>query len=145
MSPRQGQRLDRRSFVAAGASSLAFGVWPISRNAAASFFTTRGLVITPEDLSLGDWPERADRAGLTTIALHPFPAKVLEFVRTAQGQEFLERSYKLGLQVEYELHAMRELLPRALFAKEKNLFRMNPGGGRARRRRQPVRPFRSGS
>lgn len=36
-----------------------------------------------------------------------------------------------GLEVEYELHAMNELLPRSLFAAEPLLFRMNEQGERA--------------
>jgi hypothetical protein len=93
-------------------------------------FKTRGVVITPEDVTLGDWPERAREAGLTTIALHPFPGKVLEFVRTEAGNTFLGRCRVLGLQVEYELHAMRELLPRELFAKDRSQFRMDANGDR---------------
>ena len=94
------------------------------------FFKTRGVVITPNDLTLGDWQERAKQAGLTTIALHPFPGTVLNFVQTDDGQKFLEKCHRLGLQVEYELHAMRELLPRSLFSEDKSLFRMNEKGER---------------
>jgi Domain of unknown function (DUF4838) len=91
----------------------------------APFFTTRGVVITPNEVTLGDWQERAKQSQLTTIALHPFPGTVLNFVRTDDGKRFLERCDRLGLQVEYELHAMRELLPRSLFSEDKSLFRMN--------------------
>jgi hypothetical protein len=94
------------------------------------YFKTRGVVITPEDVTLGDWPERAKKAGLTTIALHPFPGKVLNFVPTDEGARFLERCRALGLQIEYELHAMRELLPRELFARDQELFRMDEQGHR---------------
>jgi hypothetical protein len=94
------------------------------------FFKTRGVVITPKDVTLGDWQKRAKQAGLTTIALHPFPEVVLNFVRTDDGQKFLEKCHRLGLQVEYELHAMRELLPRTLIQKDKSLFRMNETGER---------------
>src|SRR5579862_3588049 len=84
------------------------------------FLKTRGVVIYPEDLSLGDWPERAKRAGLSTIALHDgsAPSRVMAFVKSEPGQRFLEDCRRLKLEVEYELHAMHELLPRALFAKE---------------------------
>jgi len=37
---------------------------------------------------------------------------------------------RLGLQVEYELHAMKELLPRNLFAKDRTVFRMDDKGER---------------
>jgi hypothetical protein len=89
------------------------------------FFKTRGVVITPNDLTLGDWEQRAKQADLTTIALHPFPSMVLKFVQSDDGKQFLGKCDRLGLQVEYELHAMRELLPRSLFSHDKSLFRMN--------------------
>jgi len=94
------------------------------------FFKTRGVVITPNDLTLGDWEKRAKQAGLTTIALHPFPSTVLSFIQTDDGRMFLEKCRRLGLQVEYELHAMGELLPRNLFLKDKSPFRMNEKGER---------------
>lgn len=95
-------------------------------------FLTRGVVLVPEDLSQADWPERAARAGLTTIGLHhaTSPQAVVDFVESAAGRRFLAECARLGLQVEYELHAMRELLPRALFATEPALFRMNDQGQR---------------
>jgi hypothetical protein len=94
------------------------------------FFKTRGVVITPSDVTLGDWEKRAKQAGLTTIALHPFPTTVLNFVQSDDGRSFLEKCLRVGLQVEYELHAMRELLPRNLFLEDKSLFRMNEKGER---------------
>jgi hypothetical protein len=86
----------------------------------------------PEDLSLSDWPERAARAGLTTIGLHhgTSPKAVVDFIGSPAGREFLAKCARLGLEVEYELHAMRELLPRGLFASEPGLFRVNDQGAR---------------
>jgi hypothetical protein len=125
--------VSRRSFLSAGC----FGVLEIVGQSNAcqivqdeSFFKTRGVVITPNDVTLGDWQKRAKQAGLTTIALHPFPSTVLSFVQTDDGQAFLQKCHRLGLQVEYELHAMRELLPRNMFLKDKSLFRMNEKGER---------------
>src|SRR5205085_6788523 len=46
------------------------------------------------------------------------------------GKDFLQNCRRLGLRVEYELHAMRELLPRDLFATDARLFRMNDQGQR---------------
>ena len=128
--------LSRRSFLAAGSMGLFLqGSIETSSlgqvNAPDSpYFRTRGVVITPEDLSLHDWPERASRAGLTTLALHPTPGLVLDFLRSDPGHRFVERCRSLGIQVEYELHAMSELLPRDLFAKDRNLFRMDDNGER---------------
>jgi hypothetical protein len=95
-------------------------------------FQTRGVVLVPEDLSLADWPERAKQAGLSTIALHHgvSPREVVRLVESDRGQQFLEKCRRLGLNVEYELHAMKELLPRDLFAKDKTLFRMTEKGDR---------------
>jgi Domain of unknown function (DUF4838) len=93
---------------------------------------TRGVVLVPEDLSLADWPERAKNAGLTTIGIHHqhSPGAVIRWVKSDAGQRFLEQSARLGLAVEYELHAMRELLPRTLFAKNPEFFRMDDKGER---------------
>ena len=91
------------------------------------FFLTRGVVILPGDLTLQDWPKRAKRAGLSTIALHDglSARKVARFIHSPRGLEFLEQCRKLRLDVEFELHAMSDLLPRDLFQKTPALFRMN--------------------
>ena len=49
------------------------------------------IVLPCSDLTLDDWPERAQRAGLTTIALHPFPGVVARFCKSDAGHAFLER------------------------------------------------------
>ncbi len=95
-------------------------------------FRTRGIVLTPDDLSLGDWPERAARAGLTTIALHPTPSVATACVATDAGQRFLKRCADLGIAVEYELHAMSDLLPRDLFERNPEMFRADADGRRVR-------------
>ncbi len=90
------------------------------------------MVLIPEDLTLKDWPERAKAAGLTTIGIHHqnSPGAKVRWVKSDVGQPFLERCRELGLHVEYELHAMKELLPRNLFEKNPGLFRMNDKGER---------------
>jgi hypothetical protein len=93
-------------------------------------FERRGIVLVPSDLSLAEWPELAARAGLNTIALHPTPDPVIDFVRSTDGQAALARVAELGLDIEYELHAMAHLLPRALFPDHPHLFRMNEAGER---------------
>lgn len=95
-----------------------------------AFFRTRGLVLLPEDLTLADWPQRAQAAGLTTVALHATPHAVATFIASEPGQQFLAQCRQRGLQVEYELHAMADLLPRALFQKDPRFFRMNENGER---------------
>jgi hypothetical protein len=105
--------------------------WPVPGPAPgpAKLFHTRGVVLTPDDLTL-DWPERAAQAGLNTIALHAprAPLALLApFLQTDEGKGFLARCRGAGLEVEYEVHAMSELLPRSLFDTRPELFRMDAG------------------
>lgn len=132
------EHVNRRRFIhiAGSAALVAAHSFPWGSTGAApassAKFKTRGVVLVPEDLSLRDWPERAARAGLTTLALHHqnSPQAVERFAESDAGRDLLERGRRLGLQVEYELHAMKELLPRALFAKDRSLFRMDDHGER---------------
>ncbi len=126
----------RRQFLAAagGASLAAVGLapqgGPAEESANEPFFQTRGVVLVPSDITTWDWPEQAKRAGLSTIGTHVFPHQVAAFVKTDEGRAFLERCRTLGIEVEHELHAMRDLLPRNLFEKDPAMFRMNEEGER---------------
>ena len=95
------------------------------------WFLTRGVVLVVKDLRTLDWPQRAKRAGLTTLATHICPHEVAEYVKSPRGQEFLVSCRKLGLQVEHELHAMSDLLPRGLFEKDPSMYRVNEKGQRS--------------
>ena len=89
---------------------------------------TRGVLITLDDLSLADWPDRAARAGLTALSLHctQRPSETMvPFIQGPLGQFFLERCARLGLDVEFEMHSMRDLMPSDLFASRPHLFRAN--------------------
>jgi len=130
-------RIERRQFLKvlggglAAQAGFAAADTRLSKGGA-PFFRTRGVVLTPLDLTLEDWPERASRAGLSTIALHDSRSArhVARFVQTPPGAQFREKCRTLGLAVEYELHAMSDLLPRDLFRKAPTLFRMNEHGER---------------
>ncbi len=123
--------VDRRRFLAGGIASAA-GLCCQDLWAAAAAFSTRGVVLVPEDLTLADWPERAKRAGLSTIGIHHqnSPGAVIRCIESEAGQRFLARCRQLGIEVEYELHAIKELLPRDLFPKAPELFRLNDQGQR---------------
>jgi len=95
-------------------------------------FLTRGVVVVLSDLRTLDWPQRAKRAGLTTVSTHIFPHEVAAYVQSAQGQRFLDQCRTLGVEVEHELHAMSDLLPRAMFDKDPAMFPMNEKGDRFR-------------
>lgn len=93
------------------------------------FFKTRGIVLTPDDLTWSDWLERAKKTGITTIGLHYLP-ETIKYIQTDSGQGFLAQCRKLNLEIEYEMHAMSELLHRELFKKSPDMFRMNKEGER---------------
>jgi hypothetical protein len=128
--------MNRRTFLRVGlglVASTRFGPPPaIAGGEGAPAFLTRGVVLVPEDLTLADWPERAKTAGLTTIGIHHqnAPQAVINWVRSDAGRRFLEARGKLGLNVEYELHAMKALLPRSLNEKNPEFFRMDERGRR---------------
>jgi hypothetical protein len=120
--------LNRRGFLAA---TVLCSDWLHAAVTNNSFLTTRGVVLVPQDLTLADWPERAKRAGLTTIGIHSSsPHFVISWITTDAGQRFLESCRKLVLEVEFELHAIMELLPRSLFDKNPELFRVDEKGNR---------------
>ena len=96
----------------------------------APFFRTRGVVLLPEDLEGVDWPRIASNAGLTTIGVHGSPSSVSQFIESEKGHRFLAECRQFELDVEYELHAMKDLLPRTLFETHPQMFRMNEKGER---------------
>ena len=138
----------RRDFArAAGLGLAAIGIpqrlWAGvtgQRNDPVPFFKTRGIVLLISDLlSLNDWPQRAKRAGLTTIATHFITNArfehhnmddLVDFIKSERGQRFREACATLGIHVEHETHAMSDLLPRALFEKDPTMFRMDEDGQR---------------
>jgi len=123
----------RRRFLKAGSASalaLAGAFGPRRAWAQEAFFQTRGVVLVPNDITTWPWPEKASQAGLTTIGTHITPSQVAAFVKTEEGAKFLEDCHRLGLEVEHELHAMSDLLPRELFRKDPSMFRMNKQGQR---------------
>ena len=125
--------LSRRNFLRAGsASALALSAPFVSNLAAAAetHFKTRGVVLVPSDITTWPWPQRAQQAGLNTIGTHITPRQVAAFVATEAGAKFLEDCRRLDLEVEHELHAMSDLLPRDLFKKNPKMFRMNDKGER---------------
>lgn len=121
--------MNRRHFLLATAAcaSLSTRVFAMSPR-----FQTRGVVLIPFDLTLADWPEQAAAAGLNTIGLHAGRRLdvLVRFIRSEQGQQFLAKCSRVGIQVEYELHAMEDLLSREYFQKDKTLFRMDKSGQR---------------
>ena len=96
-------------------------------------FITRGVVLYPWDLSLADWPQRASKAGITTIALHAAQRLdiLLDFLKSESGTTFLADCREYGVHIEYELHAMGTLLSRELYySPGMEMFRLDESGKR---------------
>lgn len=96
------------------------------------FFSTRGVILDVNDLSTVEWPRMAKEAGITTVSTHITPKQVAEFVESARGKQFLDECKHYGIEVEHELHAMGDLLPRELFDQDSSMFRMDEHGKRVR-------------
>ncbi len=136
--------IDRRTFIKVAGSLVSTGILSgcsdkesekpdkPEKESKVPFFKIRGIVLSPDDLTLTDLPERVKAAGLTTIGLHPNDIRemITNFVKTDKGMEFFEKCKRLGIEIEYELHATSMLLPRELFEKEPGMFRMNEEGER---------------
>jgi len=136
--------LPRRAFLRSlpglGAAALAGSFAPGCRSPkpgagaadGAPRFLTRGAVLVVRDLETLDWPALAHAAGLTTLATHIRPSEIAAFLDTDAGHRFLEGCRRHGLAVEHELHALDDLLPRALFDRDPGMFRMDATGRRVR-------------
>lgn len=90
------------------------------------FFQTRGAILAWEDITSLDWPMLASQAGLTTLSVHTSDTNM----QSAAFKKFLKDCQGFNIAVEYEQHAMAELLPRSLFARQPELFRMDEKGNR---------------
>ncbi|MBE7558308.1 hypothetical protein HS125_04940 [bacterium] len=127
----------RRGFLSTLALGAAFTACQSPRSNRTTrrrpFFRTRGVVISaPDDIPNWNWPEKAHAAGLSTIATHKFPSEVARFAMTDEWHRFYADCRRLGIEIEHELHAMYDLLPRSLFEKNPEMFRMNEKGERTK-------------
>ena len=94
------------------------------------FFSMRGAVLSVQDLASVDWPAIAHQNGINTIGTHMKPGEVKDFMQSDKGRHFSEECRRLGIEVEHQLHAMAELLPRDLFDEDPSMFRMDADGHR---------------
>ena len=116
-----------RIFAIAALALLSAGCGPRQDS---SRLQMRGLVLSTRELSEVDWPAIASANGINTIGTHITPSEVLGFLGTEEGRKFLRDCKRYGINVEHQLHAMGELLPRGLFEEDSTLFRMDFDGRR---------------
>ena len=96
-----------------------------------------GAIIHPDELNMR-WLERAHAAGINVLGLHPVGGvHADESLRAMIEDEFLPerrvlyaRARELGMDIEYEMHALSYLLPRRMFNVHPDWFRMNEQGAR---------------
>lgn len=96
------------------------------------------LLIHPEELSR-KWIDRMAKHGVPTLGLHPVGGKtadeslrrlVDEQVNDPEFRALLDYAHEKGLNIEYEIHAARYLLPASEFEKHPEWFRMKEDGER---------------
>ncbi|MDR3182666.1 MAG: DUF4838 domain-containing protein [Planctomycetaceae bacterium] len=93
-------------------------------------YKMRGVVLSVHDLETVDWAKLAHESGINTIGTHVTPEQVAGFMQSDKGKKFLADCKKYGIEVEHQLHAIGQLLPRELFADDPSMFRMNKEGKR---------------
>ncbi len=97
----------------------------------------RGLLVHPEELD-ELWIKRLEKSDIRILGLHPVGGKkaheslqsLYEDVRTGKYDARFQRLRDMGIEIEYEMHAMSWLMPRELFAEHPDWFRMNEEGER---------------
>lgn len=95
------------------------------------------LLIHPEELTR-KWIDTMARLGVQVLGLHPVGgrnadeslSRLLLQVEDPEIRTLLDYAAEKGLNIEYEIHAMSSLLPRALYEAHPEYFRMDRDGRR---------------
>ena len=125
-------------FLGAGKSTFAQSARVTTPQSTGNPEFTSGILLYTQDIESLPWPRMAAEAGLTTIGIHPgggqHEPRMLEntiaWIQSDIGQTFLRECEQNNIQVEYEIHALRELLPRNLFTDHPEYFRVDRQGRR---------------
>ena len=95
------------------------------------------LIIHPDELNK-EWVLHAHETGIDVIGIHSVGnvkahvnlANDLNLFTSPNFMEAVDLAYKLGMAIEYEVHAVSYLLPRELFETHPEYFRMDENGVR---------------
>ncbi len=98
---------------------------------------TGSVLIHPDELD-STWIQEAVRLGIPRIGLHPegggeaslSMAALLQRLQTPAYRAILDEAHENGIEIEYEMHAARYLLPADEFEAHPDWFRMNVNGER---------------
>ena len=96
-----------------------------------------GILVHPSELSK-KWIDRCENLGVDTIAIHPGGGKtaneslqiMLDKLQNPSFTSLIDYALEKGLRFEYEMHAMRFLLPATEFDAHPEWFRQNANGER---------------
>ena len=97
----------------------------------------KSILIHPEELSK-KWIDRRADGGIQILGIHPRGGsdseksltELLDAFETEEFRGLIDYAESRGLEIEYEMHAARHLLPASLFESHPEYFRMNAGGER---------------
>jgi hypothetical protein len=99
----------------------------------------KNILIHPEELNK-KWIDRMADGGIKILGIHPHGGgkavesltNLLERLETKEYRELIDYAVSRGLEIEYEMHAARFLLPEALFDSHPEYFRMMANGERTK-------------
>src|SRR5690625_4614467 len=95
-------------------------------NTSEKLIQTRAVTLAWNDVATLDWPYLAVQAGLNNISFY-----VNDSLMESETFHNIMKSCKsFNIDVEFEQHAMAEILPRTLFEKDPTMFRMDEEGNR---------------
>lgn len=97
----------------------------------------RGIVIHPYELD-DIWLDTFGKLNLNVLGMHPVGGKdaadsleqLLQQQKDPEFQRLLARARDMGLDIEYEMHALSWLMPRTLYETHPDWFRMDEAGER---------------
>ncbi|MCL2813815.1 MAG: DUF4838 domain-containing protein, partial [Oscillospiraceae bacterium] len=97
----------------------------------------KGLIIHPDELT-NYWIERLLSTDLNLLGIHPEGGvnggrsvyAAAEWIKEPETRRLLGILTDKGVDIEYEIHALSWLLPRDMFGREPEWFRMNAKGER---------------
>ena len=98
----------------------------------------RGIVLYPSDLiSLGAnwWVDMMEQSGLNLLAIHTDTRlenlpKLKNYLESEEGETLWSLCLEKGIDIEFELHVLQDILPRSLFNDHPEYFRMDKNGVR---------------
>ena len=88
-----------------------------------------GVVLVPEDLKWSGWKKTFGPV-FKCLNLHGSTAKLVEYVKTKKWKDLLRLLERRDVDVEYIIHICSDFVPRSLFGKNPELFRMDGEGRR---------------